>query len=105
MVVELGGPQALSQRDVVRLFEASGAGEIATESVPESALEAQMDAATDPLQKSFAGLMLQCARGDAIDATTSQPVVSVSDDLGARLHHRAALAGLRIGVTMLIAEP
>jgi uncharacterized protein YbjT (DUF2867 family) len=72
MVVELGGPQALSAREVVRMFEAAGSGEIVTESVPESALESQMNAASDPLQKSFAGLMLQCARGDAIDTTTSR---------------------------------
>jgi uncharacterized protein YbjT (DUF2867 family) len=71
MVVELGGPQALSPREVVRMFEAAGAGEIATESVPESALEAQMNAATDSLQKSCAGWMLQYAAGDAIDTTTS----------------------------------
>ena len=70
-IVELGGPQALSAREVVRMFEAAGAGEIATESVSESALESQLNAATDPLQKSFAGLMLQCAGGDAIDVTTS----------------------------------
>jgi uncharacterized protein YbjT (DUF2867 family) len=69
MVVELGGPQALSPREVVRMFEAAGAGEIATESVPESALQSQLDAASDSLQKSFAGLMLQCARGDAIDTS------------------------------------
>jgi uncharacterized protein YbjT (DUF2867 family) len=71
MVVELGGPQALSPREVVRMFEAAGAGEITTESVPESALEAQISAASDSLQKSFAGLMLQYAAGDAIDTTTS----------------------------------
>src|SRR5262249_18045880 len=57
-VLELGGPQALSPREVVRMFEAAGAAEIATESVPESALEAQLNSATDSLQKSFAGLML-----------------------------------------------
>ena len=71
MVVELGGPQALSPREVVRMFEAAGAGEVATEVVPEVALAAQLDAATDSLQKSFAGLMLQYAAGDAIDPTTS----------------------------------
>ncbi len=69
MIVELGGPQPLSPREVVRMFEAAGAGEIVTETVPESALEAQMNAAADSLQKSFAGLMLQCAAGDAIDTT------------------------------------
>jgi hypothetical protein len=70
--VELGGPQALTPREVVRMFEAAGVGEIVTESVTESALESQMNAASDPLQKSFAGLMLQCARGDAIDTTISR---------------------------------
>lgn len=90
MVVELGGPQALSPREVVRMFEAAGAGEIATESVPESALEAQMSAATDSLQKSFAGLMLQCAAGDAIDTTTSSrlfpfQMTSVRDFITAQL--------------------
>lgn len=71
MVVEIGGPQALSPREVVRMFEAAGAGAIATESVPESALESQMKAATDSLQKSFAGLMLIYAGGDAIDPAVS----------------------------------
>lgn len=90
MVVELGGPQALSPSEVVRMFEAAGAGEIATESVPESALEAQMSAATDSLQKSFAGLMLQCAAGDAIDTTTSRrlfpfQMTSVRDYITAQL--------------------
>ena len=70
-VVELGGPQALSPREVVRMFEVAGAGEITTENVPEAALESQMHAGADSLQKSFAGLMLQCARGDAIDTTAS----------------------------------
>ena len=90
MIVELGGPQALSAREVVRMFEAAGAGEIATESVPEAALESQMNAATDPLQKSFAGLMLQCAGGDAIDVTTSSrlfpfQMTSVRDYITAQL--------------------
>ncbi len=90
MIVELGGPQALSAREVVRMFEAAGAGEIATESVPEAALESQMNAATDPLQKSFAGLMLQCAGGDAIDVTTSSrlfpfQMTSVRDYISAQL--------------------
>jgi uncharacterized protein YbjT (DUF2867 family) len=90
MVVELGGPQALSPLDVVRMFEAAGTGKIATESVAESALESQLNAATDPLQKSFAGLMLQCASGDAIDVTTSSrlfpfQMTSVRDYITAQL--------------------
>jgi NADH dehydrogenase len=71
MVVELGGPEALSPREVVRMFEAAGAGEIVTESVPVGALRRQLDTATDPLEQSFAGLMLQYAAGDSIDPATS----------------------------------
>src|SRR5947207_13832401 len=59
MVLELGGPQPLSPREVVALFEAAGANRIAIETVSETMLESQMNAATDSLQKSFAGLMLQ----------------------------------------------
>src|SRR4029079_16889024 len=70
-IVELGGPQALSPREVVRMFEAAGAADISTESVPESALQAQLQTATDSLQQSFAGLMLMYASGDAIDPTVS----------------------------------
>ena len=90
MVIELGGPQALSAREVVRMFEAAGAGEIATETVPESALAAQLSAAADPLEKTFAGLMLQCAGGDAIDPAASSRLfpfrmTSVRDFIAAQL--------------------
>ena len=93
MVVELGGPQALSPREVVRMFEAAGAGRSRPKAFLESALEAQMNAATDPLQKSFAGLMLQCAGGDAIDTTTSSrlfpfQMTSVRDFITAQLARR-----------------
>jgi NADH dehydrogenase len=89
-LVEIGGPQALSPREVVRMFEVAGAGDIAVEHVPESALAAQMAAATDSLQKSFAGLMLQYAGGDAIDSTASarlfpMQMTSVRDFITAQL--------------------
>jgi uncharacterized protein YbjT (DUF2867 family) len=74
MVLELGGPQSLSPRDVVRMFEAAGAGELTTESVPVAALEGQLKGATDSLQQSFAGLMLQYAAGDAIDPSAVRRV-------------------------------
>jgi uncharacterized protein YbjT (DUF2867 family) len=77
-VVELGGPQALSQREVVRMFEAAGAGEIATEGVSDSDLAAQLRSATDPMEQSFAGLMLQCARGDAVDRAASSQLFPFS---------------------------
>lgn len=92
-VVEVGGPQALSPREVVRIFEAAGAADIATEHVMEAALRAQMQDASDPLQKSFAGLMLQYASGDAMDMTDtlkvfSTQLTSVRDYVTAQLARR-----------------
>jgi hypothetical protein len=75
------------------MFEAAGAGEIATESLSEADLEAQMNAATDSLQKSFAGLMLQYAAGDVIDPSVSSrlfpfQMTSVRDYITAQLAAR-----------------
>ena len=56
-------------------------------------VQAQMNAATDSLQQSFAGLMLQCAAGDAIDPSASSRVfpfqmTSVRDYITAQLAAR-----------------
>jgi hypothetical protein len=51
----------------VRLAEQVVGRRVVVEHVPEDALRAQHGAATDPLQQSFAGLMLYYARGDAIE--------------------------------------
>jgi len=45
------------------------ATEITAEHVPETDLRAQLKSAADPLQQSFAGLMLQYASGDEMDLT------------------------------------
>jgi NADH dehydrogenase len=89
-VLEVGGPQALSPHEVVRMFEAAGAAEIGVDHVPEAALRAEMDTAEDPMQKSFAGLMLQYAGGDAMDTAELQRLfpferTSVRDYISARL--------------------
>jgi uncharacterized protein YbjT (DUF2867 family) len=68
-VIRLGGPDALSPLDVVRLAERSTGKRFTVQHVPEDALRAQLGAATDPLQQSFAALMLYYARGDVIDMT------------------------------------
>lgn len=68
-VIEVGGPEALSPAEVVRMFEIVGASDIDVEHVSEADLEAQLAAETNPLQKSFAGLMLQYARGDVMDVS------------------------------------
>ncbi len=65
--LELGGPEALSPLEVVRIFEEVGGRPFEVEHVPEEALEEQQKAATDPAQQSFSGLMRCYAQGDPID--------------------------------------
>jgi uncharacterized protein YbjT (DUF2867 family) len=67
VVIELGGPEALSPEDVVRTFEEVTGRHFDAQHVPEPALEEQWRTAVDPLQKSFAALMLGFAHGDPID--------------------------------------
>ncbi len=61
--IPFGGPEPISQRDAVKLFEDAFGKEFAVTEVPEEALEAQWKAAQDQLEKSFAALMLGVARG------------------------------------------
>lgn len=85
--IELGGPEALSPLDVVARFEKIGGGAFRIEHVSEEALRAQFEAATDSMQKSFAGLMLGYAHGDAMDvrpATTQYGIALTRIDDYAR---------------------
>lgn len=66
-VIELGGPEALSPLEVVRVFEELQGRKFDIQHVPEEALKEQRARASDPLQQSFAGLMLYCSQGDIID--------------------------------------
>jgi len=82
--IELGGPAALSPLEVVRIFEQVGGRAFRVEHVDEKTLRDQRAAATDPLQQSFAALMLAYAQGDAIEMTQTLrtfplKLVSVSD--------------------------
>jgi NADH dehydrogenase len=65
--IDIGGPEALSQLQVVQIFEEMGGRPFEVEYVPESALVEQQATTTDPMQQSFAGLMQKYARGDAVD--------------------------------------
>jgi NADH dehydrogenase len=66
-VLELGGPEALSPLQVVRIFEEVTGKPFAVQHVPEETLRAQQRATTDPMQQTFSALMLSYAQGDAID--------------------------------------
>ena len=63
----LGGPEALSQLEMIRIFEETGGRPFEVQHVPVEALEEQQKGATDPMQKSFLGLMRCYAAGDPID--------------------------------------
>lgn len=65
IIVEMGGPEALSLRDVVKVFEEKLGKSIHIDSVPLEALQEQHKS-SDPLQQTFAALMLGYAVGDAV---------------------------------------
>lgn len=65
--IEFGGPEALSPLEVVARFEEIKGRPFQVEHVSEQALISQFETATDPMQKSFTGLMLAYARGDAMN--------------------------------------
>ena len=66
-ILELGGPDALSQLEVIRLCEELGGRRLEIEHVPEATLRAQLATETDPLHRSLAALKLGCINGDPID--------------------------------------
>lgn len=83
--IELGGPEALSPLDVVGVAEQMLGKSIAVQHVPEAALRAQLESSTDPMQQTFAALMLYYAHGEVVDMTDAhrvfleQPLTSVRE--------------------------
>lgn len=83
-ILELGGPQNISQLDVVKIFEEVLGNEIEVQHIPVEALQVQFNSAKDGMQKSFSGLMLSIAAGDMIEMKEVQSkfnvgLVSVKD--------------------------
>ncbi len=70
-VVPLGGPEPISPKSVVRIFEEIGGRAFTVETLPAEALAAQQKEAADPMQQSFAGLMIAMASGDAVTMTNT----------------------------------
>jgi len=65
--IALGGPEALSQLEMIQIFEQVGGRPFEVQYVPAEALEQQQRTSTDGMQQSFAGLMRVYAAGDPID--------------------------------------
>jgi uncharacterized protein YbjT (DUF2867 family) len=66
-VIRLGGPDALSPTEVVKIFEQAAGRKFTVEYVSEEKLRQQKAAARDPVQQSIAGFALYYAQGDVID--------------------------------------
>jgi len=64
---ELGGPRGISPLSVVRIFEQAGRKPFEVTHVPVEALQQQLSSASDPMQKSYAGLMIGYASHRPID--------------------------------------
>jgi uncharacterized protein YbjT (DUF2867 family) len=69
--IEVGGPEALSPLEVVRIFEGVSGRAFDLQHVPTDALHAKLTDATDSKQQSLLGLMLAHAQGDSIDMRTT----------------------------------
>ena len=73
--LEMGGPEPVSPHQVVKLFEGVAGKTFEKVYVPVEALKAQMDGATDPMQKSFAARRGAPRFLSAADAATSSSMV------------------------------
>jgi NADH dehydrogenase len=67
----LGGPAALSPRAVVATFERLGTRRFDVTTVPVEALEARRAAAADPLEQTFAALMIGYAQASPIEMSAT----------------------------------
>jgi uncharacterized protein YbjT (DUF2867 family) len=68
LVLPLAGPDSLSQRDVIGMFEEHGGRPVAVEEVPAQALDSQRKSASNALEEAYAALMLSVANGQRVDA-------------------------------------
>jgi uncharacterized protein YbjT (DUF2867 family) len=80
VILEMGGPEAISQLAVVRIFERTLGKRFEVESIPLDALDEQ-HRSTDPLQRTFAALMIGYAKGDPIPGS-----VETARKYGVTLH-------------------
>jgi uncharacterized protein YbjT (DUF2867 family) len=61
-IIPFGGPEGVSQREAVRIFEDVWGRPFAVTQVPEQVLETQWLSAREPFEKTFSALMLSMAR-------------------------------------------
>ncbi len=62
-VLQVGGPDPLSQREIIERFHAAGGRDLTLELIPVEALRAQLSNSSDDMERTFAALMLITAVG------------------------------------------
>ncbi len=70
-VLELNGPQALSQREVIRIFEEINHKSFKVTSIPENILNERLIQESEPYEQVWNNLYLCCAHGDQADIVRS----------------------------------
>lgn len=85
-ILEMGGPEPLSQLDAVHLFERALGKKVRLDFLPVEAIR-QQHGSSDPLQKTFAALMLAYAEGDIISGARA-----VAEEYGIQLRAVAEYA-------------
>lgn len=78
VILELGGPRAISQLEAVRIFEDRLGSRLAIRHISEEELSWQMSGINEPMQQSIAGLKLALAKGDIIDMRTTLKAFRIS---------------------------
>jgi hypothetical protein len=73
----VGGPQDLSPLEVVGIFEKVSGGPFERQFVPEDALLAQLDNASDPLAETFTKLQLEYVHGCPMNTSETQRLMPV----------------------------
>lgn len=94
-ILEMGGPESLSQLDALGIFKRTLGKKVEVDRIPLAALEEQ-HRSSDPLEKTFAALMISYARGDkipgALETARRYGVTLHSVSESAAIERRAATA-------------
>lgn len=75
--IDIGGPANLTPLDVIQIFERSSGHKFVVEHIPEDALEEKVRRAVDPLEETFAALMLDYANGCSMDPTETLSIFPI----------------------------
>jgi uncharacterized protein YbjT (DUF2867 family) len=96
-VLDVGGPQDLSPLETVAIFEKVSGAHFERQFVPEEALLAQLDHATDPLAETFVKLQLEYVHGCPMN--TSETLRLMPMELTSVAQYAAAVCGQKGAIT------